>query len=157
MNDVLDKLDIPHDTDVPLGPLTWYGVGGTAACLARPRTVEQLAALAAHCHKTQAPLRVLGSGANLLVRNTTVPGVVVRLDAPGFAQLDMDTDTGRITAGGGYDLFKLVTTTATACLYVPYGHWPGYGTRLPRRRCQSCRCIPLRVVNSREQSHNMLL
>ena len=102
-------LELEMQRDAPLGPRTWYGVGGRAACLAQPASVEQLAALMQRCHEAGEPVRVLGGGANLLVVDD-VPGVVVELSAPAFQQLRVD-DT-RLTVGGGYDLFKLVMETA---------------------------------------------
>lgn len=60
---------------VPLGPLTTMKVGGPAEYFAEPRTIEELAALLA----TGIPWRILGSGANLLVRDRGVEGLVIRL------------------------------------------------------------------------------
>jgi UDP-N-acetylmuramate dehydrogenase len=110
----LADLNIRTETDVPLGPRTWYGVGGHAACLAHPSSIAQLSALVAACREHATPLYVLGAGANLLVREGEVPGVVVTLDDPSFAQLKIDGQL--VTAGAGYDLFKLVRETAKAGL-----------------------------------------
>jgi len=110
MRALLESLGIRHEIDVPLGPLTWYGVGGPAKALAHPADVEQLSALARACHEHAIPLRVLGAGANLLVSDAGVAGVVVRLDEPAFTSMRIDDD--RVIAGGGYDLFKLVPETA---------------------------------------------
>lgn len=106
----LDELGIDYDTDVALGPLTWFGVGGSAQVLARPADADQLAALMERCHERQQAVRVLGKGANLLVRDDGVDGVVIRLDAEPFAQIQIDDE--RVTAGAGYSLFKLVAETA---------------------------------------------
>lgn len=110
MPDPLADLNIPCETDVPLGPHTWYGIGGSAAVLAHPSSVQQLAALIARCRENDLPIRVLGSGANLLVADGTLDGVVVKLDDPAFRQ--MKIDDRRVTAGAGYDLAKLVLETA---------------------------------------------
>lgn len=80
-------LDVEVTPDAPLGPMTWYGVGGHADLLIRPRTVEALATLMRRCHRDGTPLRVLGSGANLLVDDGGVDGVVVKLDAPTFQEV----------------------------------------------------------------------
>lgn len=111
---MLADLSIPHETDAPLGPLTWYGVGGPARVLAHPSSVAQLAHLAARCQERGAAVYVLGSGANLLVRDDGVDGVVVRLDNPSFAQLRIEGTI--VTAGAGFDLFKLVLESARAGL-----------------------------------------
>jgi len=109
MQSLLDQLNIRHETDVPLGPLTWYGIGGSARWLVHPANVEQLGAIVKACHDQKTPLRVLGAGANLLVASD-VAGVVLQLDDPAFRQLHVDGV--RVTAGAGYDLFKLVPEMA---------------------------------------------
>jgi len=111
---LLDRLGIAYEPEAPLGPRTWYGIGGRAEALAHPDSLEALAALAARCHDTTIPLRVLGRGANLLVREGTVPGIVVALDRPWFTEVREDGN--RVHARGGADLFKLVRETARAGL-----------------------------------------
>ncbi len=112
--DFLVELDIPCEAGAPLGPHTWYGVGGRAAVLARPRDESQLALLVKACHERQTPVYVLGSGANLLVRDAGVDGVVVKLDAEAFSRCTIDGPA--VTVGSGYDLMKLVLETAKAGL-----------------------------------------
>jgi UDP-N-acetylmuramate dehydrogenase len=107
---LLEGLGVPFTADEPLGPLTWYGVGGPADLFARPQNRDQLAALARRCARNDVPLYVLGSGANLLVADAGVRGVVVRLDAPHFTSVQ--TNTRHVTAGAGADLAKLILTTA---------------------------------------------
>ncbi|HCD34363.1 MAG TPA: UDP-N-acetylenolpyruvoylglucosamine reductase [Phycisphaerales bacterium] len=107
---ILTELGIDHQTDVPLAPLTWYGVGGHAECLAKPTDEAQLASLMQKCAQYQIPVRILGSGANLLVSDAGVRGVVVRLEHPNFSQINIDGT--KVTVGAGYDLAKLVLDTA---------------------------------------------
>ena len=109
-DNLLADLNVPHERDVPLGPLTWYGVGGNAAILAHPTSLQTLAALAARCHDTGVPVYVLGKGANLLVGDAGVDGVVVQLDDPCFKRVEVDGCT--MTVGAGCDLAKLVLQTA---------------------------------------------
>lgn len=111
---ILADLNIRHDCGVPLGPLTWYGVGGPARLLAYPSSVQQLSALAARCHEVELPVYVLGSGANLLVADQGVRGIVVQLDDPCFKQVK--TDGGTLTVGAGVDLAKLVLQSAKSGL-----------------------------------------
>ncbi len=107
-------MHIPHEFNVPLGPLTWYGLGGPARILARPSSVQQLAALAARCTEKGVKVYVLGSGANLLVRDEGVDGVVVQLNDPCFKHVSIQGNL--VTVGSGYDLAKLVLETARAGL-----------------------------------------
>ncbi|MEE9212015.1 MAG: UDP-N-acetylmuramate dehydrogenase [Phycisphaeraceae bacterium] len=114
MRDLLQDLKVPHQTDVPLGPLTSYGVGGPAKVLARPSSVQQLSMLAVKCHDRGVPVYVLGSGANLLVADEGVDGVVVTLADPCFTQVK--TEGQVMTVGAGFDLARLVLDTAKAGL-----------------------------------------
>jgi UDP-N-acetylmuramate dehydrogenase len=114
MDRLLQDLHIPHHRDVPLGPLTWYGIGGKARILARPSSVQQLAALASRAHELKIPTYVLGGGANLLVADAGVEGLVIRLDDPCFQQVKIEGNI--VTAGAGCDLFKLVPDLARAGL-----------------------------------------
>jgi len=110
MKHLLDELNVPFECDVPLAPYLWYGVGGPAEIFARPRSVQQLSALAARCREREIPVRVLGRGANLLVADAGVSGVVVRLDDPAFRQCHLEENRARV--GAGFDLSKLVLQTA---------------------------------------------
>lgn len=106
---LLAGLNLRHERDVPLGPMTWYGIGGPASILAHPSSVHQLAALATRCHETGTCVYVLGSGANVLIADEGVPGVVVRLDDPFFRRVSVEGH--RVTAGAGADLAKLILDT----------------------------------------------
>lgn len=90
----------------PLAPHTHLKIGGPAEFLVQPRTVEELKAVLAACEKDKVPVRMLGGGCNLLVRDDPVPGAVLRLTAPAFTFLERDGR--RVVAGGGGPLFDLV-------------------------------------------------
>ncbi len=110
------RLDWPCEIEsqVPLGPLTWYGIGGTAQVLAHPASMRELCELVAHCRSSGLPFRVLGKGANLLVCEGTVRGVVVYLDR--MKRVEMDAQSGRVVAEAGSDLEQLITATVRAGL-----------------------------------------
>ena len=110
LDTLLTDLGIRHEMDAPLGPLTWYNVGGHAQCLAHPASTAQLSELVSQCRANSIPLRVLGSGANLLVREAGVPGVVIRLDDPAWSQMSVEDNI--VTVGAGYGLMRLVAETA---------------------------------------------
>jgi len=107
---LLNDLGIRHQMDAPLGPLTWYNVGGHAQCLAHPASNAQLSGLVSKCREHKIPMRILGSGANLLVREEGVKGVVVRLDDPAWSTMKVQGNT--VTVGAGYGLMRLVAETA---------------------------------------------
>ena len=92
-----------------LAPHTWFCIGGPAEYFAEPATVDELAALVRRLHENEIPTRLLGGGSNVLVRDEGVPGMVIRLSAPAFAETSIQ---GRkITAGGGVKLGQLISTS----------------------------------------------
>jgi UDP-N-acetylmuramate dehydrogenase len=111
-------LDVTVQLDAPLGPHTWYLIGGSADALVRPQTTQALATLLRRCARNGVRVRVLGSGANLLVGDDGVEGVVILLDAPCFKELQLNAE-GPVTAarvGGGRDLAKTIHETVAAGL-----------------------------------------
>ena len=82
----------------PLGPYTWFRVGGAADALFIPAGVEDLAAFLKAIDPA-VPVTVLGVGSNVIVRDGGVEGVVIRLAGRPWAQITTEGDT--ITAGAG--------------------------------------------------------
>jgi UDP-N-acetylmuramate dehydrogenase len=98
----------------PLAPFTHLKIGGPAEFLVQPRTLDELNAVLAACRKDRVPVRMLGGGFNLLIRDDPVPGAVVRLTAEPFTFLKRDGK--RVTAGGGGQLFDLIKFAVTSGL-----------------------------------------
>ena len=73
-----------HPGPPAAGPFTHLRIGGPAEFLVTPRTRDELARVVAACAAEKIPLRVLGVGTNLLVRDEGVTGVVVRMTAAGI-------------------------------------------------------------------------
>jgi len=107
-------LDVRVELDAPLAPLTWFGIGGRADALVRPNTIEALATLAHRCRRDLVPLRVLGSGANLLVDDAGVDGVVVQLDSELFRKVEFNAEglVERMRVYGGASMERLVQECA---------------------------------------------
>lgn len=84
--------------DEPLGPFTWFRVGGAADVLFIPADADDLADFLKALDPT-VPVTVLGVGSNVIVRDGGVEGVVIRLAGRPFAGITTDGDT--ITAGAG--------------------------------------------------------
>ncbi len=93
----------------PLAPLTWFHLGGPAEFFAEPNTVEELQAVVRRCHQERAPIRLLGGGSNILVRDEGVTGMVVRLAAAPFAEITVGQRA--VTAGGGAKLGHVISTS----------------------------------------------
>lgn len=98
----------------PLAPYTHLKIGGAAEFFVEPRSVDELKRVFGFCKANNLPLRMLGGGYNLLVRDAGVSGVVMRLSAPVFSWLETSGRT--IQAAGGGNLFDLVATAVRAGL-----------------------------------------
>lgn len=111
-------LDVEVELDAPLAKHTWYGIGGHADALVHPRSEDALCTLLRRCARTSTPVRVLGDGANLLVDDRGIDGVVLKLDAPCFRELAFKAEgaAGLVRAGGGCDLSKAIGETTRASL-----------------------------------------
>jgi UDP-N-acetylmuramate dehydrogenase len=82
--------------DEPLGPFTWFRVGGPADVLFLPQDEDDLAVFLQGLDPA-APVAVLGVGSNTLVRDGGVEGVMIRL-GKAFAAVEA-RDSNRIFAG----------------------------------------------------------
>ena len=100
--------------DVMLAPYTWLKVGGPAQYMVEPRTLDELTGVVEACDAGGLPIRVLGGGSNLLVRDEGVPGVVIRLTAEPFRHVEVDGTT--VTAGAGSLLSHVVSMSVAAGL-----------------------------------------
>ena len=85
-------------------------MGGAAEYFAEPTSVEELEALVKHCRTQELPVRIMGGGSNLLVRDQGVPGLVIHLGAAAFSEITVDGDL--ITAGAGAKLGHVISTAA---------------------------------------------
>jgi len=74
----------------------------------------KLLAVITRCRDTKTPIRVLGSGSNVLVRDEGVPGVVLRLDEPAFSEVRIEGT--RVVAGGAAPLATVINDTVRAGL-----------------------------------------
>ena len=100
-----------------LAPYTYLRIGGPAEMLARPRSREELAGIVRACRQHNLPLRVLGSGCKVLVRDEGVRGVVLRLSEPAFTSVQIQG--GRVRAGAGAALSAFISESARHGLAGP--------------------------------------
>ncbi|WP_430425248.1 UDP-N-acetylmuramate dehydrogenase [Phenylobacterium sp.] len=82
--------------DEPLGPFTWFRVGGAAEALFLPADHEDLRDFL-KALPASVPVTVLGVGSNVIIRDGGVPGVTIRLAGRQFA--GVSAEGTRITAG----------------------------------------------------------
>ncbi|WP_303703285.1 UDP-N-acetylmuramate dehydrogenase [Brevundimonas naejangsanensis] len=82
----------------PLGPYTWFRVGGAADALFIPADADDLAEFLKALPES-VPVTAIGVGSNLIVRDGGVEGVVIRLAGRAWGQVTAEGDT--VTAGAG--------------------------------------------------------
>ena len=103
-------LDTIIDDRVPLGPHTYYRLGGPARWFVRPRTVDELSEVVRRTVEEGIDVRTLGLGANVLVNDDGIDGVVMRLDRGELARTTFRDST--LIAGGGADMMRVVVEAA---------------------------------------------
>jgi UDP-N-acetylenolpyruvoylglucosamine reductase len=95
--------------DEPLARRTTLRVGGPADLYVEPAGERELAAVLEVCRAQGMPVRVLGRGSNLLVRDRGIRGLVASLTHPDFSRIEVAGE--RIHCGAGAKL-KAVAHTA---------------------------------------------
>jgi UDP-N-acetylmuramate--alanine ligase len=95
------------ERDVPLNKSTTIGTGGSAAWFAKVQTEPQLVEALAWAHGRGLPVATIGLGSNSLIADAGFDGLLVRL-AGELAAIDIDAESGVVTAGGGASLAAIV-------------------------------------------------
>lgn len=88
--------------NIPLAPLTTFGIGGPARYFVEAATEEEVAEAVRWAQARTLPFFVLGGGSNLLVADRGFDGLVIRMGLKGLAQ---HGDHFRAAAGEDWDGF----------------------------------------------------
>ena len=107
---VLPPLRGRVERDAPLGPATWFRVGGPADVLVRPADLDDLLLLLRDM-PADMPLTILGAASNLVIRDGGIAGVVMRL-ARGFGDVVVEADGGIIAGAAALDVTVAETAAA---------------------------------------------
>ncbi len=95
---------------VPLAPMTTFRIGGPADLLYRARTPDEMATAVTVARATGIPYVLLGKGANVLVGDRGVRGLVIRNEVQGIDFLE----GGRVRAGAGVETYvELIDATVS--------------------------------------------
>lgn len=86
---------------VPLAPYTTFRIGGPADLLYRARTPQELATAVQTARELEIPFFLLGMGANILVGDRGVRGLVIRNQAEGIERLE----GGKVRVGSGARIY----------------------------------------------------
>ncbi len=100
--------DLSIASNVPLADKNWFATGGFAEFFVEPKTIEQMhnALLWAQSHKQS--VTVLGKGANVLISDAGVSGLVIRLALCDIVVLHESESSVLVTVGAGYDMGDLI-------------------------------------------------
>jgi UDP-N-acetylmuramate dehydrogenase len=112
--------------DAPLGALTTYGVGGTAAVLVEVEGPSELEALRVVLAGRALDTFVIGRGSNVLVADSGFDGVAVRLGS-GFNFVELPPEIERLGASGGATVVRTGGATPLPVLARQVGDagWSG--------------------------------
>lgn len=100
-------------TDVPLAPLVWLGIGGPARFFAEPVEPGEIERLVQAANEQNLPVRILGGGSNVLIRESGVDGLVISLSGVNDQML---IDGTQMTVGAGTKLSHAVIKSVGAGL-----------------------------------------
>lgn len=105
---IYGDLDVQVELDAPIGRRTWFNTGGTADVLLHPESIEAVSEIVRRCRRTKTPLRIMGEGANMLVSDSGVDGIVLRLDTPAFraTEFNADGNVELMRVGAGADMAR---------------------------------------------------
>lgn len=98
----------------PLAERTWLRVGGSADWLIRPTSREELVQAVERCRDAGVPMKLIGDGSNVLVRDEGFRGAVVTLEHEAFGGVEIDGQLA--TVGGGASLASVINETVRAGL-----------------------------------------
>ena len=108
-NAVLPPLRGRVEANAPLGPATWFRVGGAADVLVRPADLDDLLLLLRDM-PADISLTILGAASNMIIRDGGIAGMVLRL-ARGFGDVVVEAD-GIIAGAAALDVTVAETAAA---------------------------------------------
>ena len=97
-----------------LAPFTWLQIGGPTRYLVEPNEPQQLMAVVQSCAAAAIPMRIIGGGSNLLIRETGFDGATFSLTSPAFCQMRRINNC--IECGAGAKLSHLIAFSVGAGL-----------------------------------------
>jgi UDP-N-acetylmuramate dehydrogenase len=89
-----------------LAPFTWLQIGGPTRYLVEPNTLDEASRVVSVCNAQGIPVRPLGGGSNLLVRESGFSGATLLLGSPAFSQISHSGTT--LTCGAGTKLSHVI-------------------------------------------------
>jgi len=113
--DASGENDIAARLYEPMRRHTTILIGGPAQFWLEPTTFDGFAGIVRYCRENRIPVRVVGRGSNLLVRDGGIPGVVIHPTGGDFT--DIKVKATRIVAGVGTRFKKLTAVAREAGIH----------------------------------------
>ncbi|PSQ97348.1 MAG: UDP-N-acetylenolpyruvoylglucosamine reductase [Bacteroidetes bacterium SW_9_63_38] len=110
------------ETDVPLAPHTTFRIGGAADWYVAVQTADELATALRVARRHDIPFFLLGTGANVIVGDRGVRGLVIHNRA---RHTDIDPDTNRLWAESGAIVYPDLIETAVSAGLSGLEHYVG--------------------------------
>lgn len=98
----------------PLAQYCWLRLGGPAKYFAEPNSIDEFCGLIAAAAEQNIPVRLLGDGSNILVREEGFDGLVIRLSTAEMCRIV--TNGAHLSARAGARLNHVISAAAAAGL-----------------------------------------
>ena len=99
------------EENVPLAPMTTFGIGGAARFFAEAKTEAEVAAALGFAGERGLPVFILGGGSNVLIADSGFSGLVLRVAVRGVSFGEETEGRVAATAGAGEDWDEFVAST----------------------------------------------
>lgn len=96
------------ERNIPLHDKNWFRTGGNAAYFCEPRTVDEFKEALAYAHEQKQEPFVLGLGANILISDDGIDGLVIRPALREIEQIEEKDDCFLVKAGAGVTIHQLI-------------------------------------------------
>ena len=87
----------------PMSKYTSFKIGGSAECMVKIKTLEQLKSILKYTNENNINLTIIGNGSNILVSDDGIKGIVVKIEIDNL-EIDIQDKKAIITVGSGVKL-----------------------------------------------------
>jgi UDP-N-acetylmuramate dehydrogenase len=96
-------------TNVSLHDKNWFKTGGAAQFYSEPTTSHQFQQSLLFAHNNQLPITLIGEGANILINDAGVEGLVIRPKLHAITSYEFDDQHCLVEVGAGVSFAQLIT------------------------------------------------
>lgn len=110
--------------NISLQDKNWFRTGGIASHYAEPQTDNNVQMLLAYAQQNALPVIILGQGANVLIAEGMIKGLVLR---PMLRTISIDHEKGQVRAGAGVLIAELIEYVQAQgfCRFEDFAGIPG--------------------------------